>query len=184
MGNPTAPRTGNCPPLDPNRKKVADYEATGREPGYDGNPPEFRERRDFVYMNGVREPTLSPENINHSRLKWLKEHKRIEQRQFDAGERLAKDWELSLIQPMASSVLVGNGGSGGSGQLPNDAKKMAMYRHGAAVKHLGRMWPIVELVVHQNKSVEKASAMLHIHQKVGMGQLYAALHFLADHYGL
>ena len=182
MGKTSDATDRRYPPVT---KKIPDYEMSGKPPGHDGNVPEFGIRRDFVYADGKREATESPENCNHSRVKWLFTHKKIEDRQFAAAERLSRDWELSLMQPRASSVIVGNGG-GGSGQLPNDAKVAAMRRHGDAMKALDRIRArlIVELVVIQNLSVEKASAQMRVHHRFGSGALNVALHFLADHYKL
>jgi hypothetical protein len=155
----------------------------GRPPGHDGNPPEFAERRTLVWEEGKRIAGTSPENVNHSRIRWLKAHGRIDARQEEAAKRLADDWEMAQIQPCASSVMVGNG-SGGGDNHPNDRKVGAMRRHGDARDALGMVWPIVEMVVEQNMTVEKASAQLRVHTKVGHGLLWAALHTLADFYGI
>lgn len=178
-------RTGQCPPLDPDRKRVADYQPTGAEPGHDGQKPEFVTRREHPWVGGKREATDSNFNVNHSRICWLFTHGRISQRQYDAAERLARDWEKSQIQPAASTVMVGNGGSGGSAELPQDMKVRAMQRHGAAIKFLGGHAPLVQLVVEENRTVEKAGALLGIHNRqVAMGRFETALDFLAGHYGL
>lgn len=183
MGNQTTARTGSWPPL-PIEKRTAAYQLPGGEPGYDGNPPEFGIRKDHVYADGKREATESPENINHDRVKWLFNHGKIDLRQYQAAERLSNDWQLSKIEPHASSVLVGAGGSGD--MHPNDAKRDAMKRHGAAQKALEeiRSWAIVDMVVQQNMTIEKASARLRVHYRFGAGALNVALHFLANHYKL
>lgn len=178
-----ATKAGPYPPLDPDRERVQDYAATGREPGYDGHKPEFVERKTLTWENGRRVAEMSPFNINHSRVCYLFSHKRIDRRQFAAAERLAKDWQLSKIEPVASNVMVGGGSSGGDNH-PNDTKVDAMRRHGAARDALGVAWPLVELVVEKNMSVELASAQLRFHTKYGHGVLWVALHQLADHYRL
>jgi len=151
--------------------------------GYDGNKPEFQPVRDYVYVDGRREPVDGPQNVNTTRIAWLFAHNEIDARQYEAGRRLQKDWHLSLIQPFASSVLVGAGGSGGN-QLPNDAKVAAMKRHGNARAALGYGWAIIELVVHDDITIGKAAAKLHVGEKQAKGMLWLALHILADHYGL
>lgn len=156
----------------------------GPQPGYDGEPPEFGERRDYAYAEGKRVAVVSPCNRNCDRIEWLFAHKRIEQRQYDAAQRLMQDFYLSQITSVAS-VGMGGGGSGGlHDPFPNDTKVDAMRRHGDARTALGYNWAIVELVVEQNLSVVKASAALHIDWRTGMGALGASLHFLASHYGI
>ena len=135
----TAPRTGKCPPLDPDRKHIADYRATGREPGYDGNPPQFEMRREFPWVDGRREPTESNFNVNHSRLCFLFNNRRLEERQYLAGERLARDYESSKTPPRSNSVIVGNGASGGNSSSDALQRKIdAGGRYDAAVRALGR----------------------------------------------
>lgn len=170
-------------PLKCSPKDVPDYEPLAREAGFEGEPPVHGERRTFVWEEGHRVAEMSPVNLNHSRVSYLHSRGRIDLRQFAAAERLAKDWQLAQIQPRASSVMVGGGSSGGDNH-PNDLKVDAMRRHGNAMAVLGAAWPLVELVVEQNLSVEKAAGQLHIHPKYAHGALWAALHFLADHYGL
>ena len=173
-------RTGSCPPLPP-EKQSQPYEPLNGTAGHDGNRPEFAIRKDFVYIDGQREATESPENVNHSRVRWLLEHKRITPRMFEAADRHEKDWNTSLMQPRASSVVVGNGGGNGD-MHPNDKKIAAMRRRGDAVTVCGRMYPMVELVVLQNLSVGKASAKLGIHNQAGIIILRVALATLADHF--
>lgn len=149
-------------------------------PGHDGNKPELVEARDFAENHGKRDVTEVPQNnLNADRIKWLYEHRQIEQRQFDAAVRLQRLWEKSEILPSASSVMVGGGGGN---QLPNDAKVDAMRHHGAAKSELGRDWTIVELVVHRQMTVEKAAGVLHVDRRVATGRLWSALHRLADHF--
>ena len=175
-------RAGRCPPLPPEKQSLP-YEKPNAEPGYEGEPPIFGLRKDFVYVDGAREATESPENLNHSRVKWLLEHKRITPRMYDAADRFEKDWNTSQIQPRASSVMVGNG-SGSGDMHPNDAKRAAMHRHGDARDAMGRLAPVVEFVVLDNLSVGKASAKLRIHNQAGIELLRIGLEMLADHFKL
>jgi hypothetical protein len=152
--------------------------------GFDGEPPEFGERRDYAYAEGKRVAVVSPCNRNCDRIEWLFSHKSIERRQYDAAQRLMQDLYMSQITSVASAGMGGGGSGGLHDPFPNDTKVDAMRRHGAAREALGRNWAIVEAVVEQNMSVEKASAAMHVHRQTGMGMLYAALHFLADTYGV
>jgi hypothetical protein len=153
-----------------------------REPGRDGHPIEQREIRTERYEDGKRETQNSPVNVNHDRIEYLFAHGAIDERQREAGNRLAKDWELAQIEPRASTVLVGAGSC--EANLPADAKVAAMKRHGAACKALGYNWPIVCLVVEHNYTVEVAARMLNVNKVRAMGWLWSALHVLADHYGI
>lgn len=170
-------------PMKVSPAEIPDYQASDRPAGHEGEPPVHAERKTLTWEDGKRVAGSSPFNINHSRVCYLFNRGRIEKRQLGAAERLTKDWELSLIQPRASSVIVGGGSSGGDSH-PNDAKWDAMQRHGNAMDALGAAWPLIELVVEQNMSVEKASGKLGFHPKYGHGMLWVALHVLADHYKL
>lgn len=184
MGEPNMGRTGRCPPLPP-EKQSQPYERPGAEAGHEGNRPQFVTRKEFPWVDGRKEPTDSNFNVNHSRVCFLFTNKRIEQRQFLAAERLCKDYEKSQIFPRASSVIVGNGGSGGVSSGPVQEKIDAGGRYEAAMKMLGRAADIVALVVISNMTVEKAGATLGLkNPQRAWGRFELALHYLADHYKL
>ena len=182
--NSSTQRTGRCPPLDPHRDRIRDYEPLGLDPGHDGNPPVFAVSKDLMGADGKREKVEGPTNLNHNRIRMLHARGIIDDVQLAAGERLALDWEMSEIMPAASSVMVGNGGSDGAAQLPNDAKVGAMRRHGEARKMLGRAWGIVEAVCCFNLRVDEAASKLHLHPRRATGQLEIGLDVLSLHYGL
>lgn len=150
-------------------------------PGYDGNPPEKGFRRDYTFAGTRRIAVESPVNLNLDRIRWLYAHNKIEDRQFYAADKLEKDWHTAEIQPVASSVMVGAGGR--SDMHPNDAKLAAGDRYRAAVKALGRWWPVVDLVVMKHMTTQKAGSILKISSDRAMERLSGALHILADHYG-
>lgn len=152
-----------------------------RTPGYDGNAPLFVATRDLVGKDGRREQVDGPTNLNHNRLTMLEARGIITKAQMAAGERLAKDWQLSIIMPTASSVMVGNGGAGGC-QLPNDVKVDAMKRHGAAMKAVGMAWQILDAVCCMDRRIDQAASMLKIHPRRATGQLEVGLDVLALHY--
>jgi hypothetical protein len=181
--NSNMQRTGSCPPLDPNRQRVADYKATGREPGHEGNPPQFAPTKDFVDANGKRERVDGTTNLNHNRVRMLKERGIIDDVQLAAAERLENDWQISEIKPVASSILVGNGGSGGSTVLA-DHKLDGMERFGDAMRAVGKAWPVIWLVVCKNLRVDEAASRLKVHPRRATGQLEIGLDVLALHYGL
>lgn len=151
-------------------------------PGFDGHPPEFVEQRIFTYEKGARKPTDCPVNINTDRITYLFNHGRLEERQYLAARRLEEDWQLSLILPTASSMCSGGGGRSGDFAALSDAKVDALRRHGDARAALGRNWAIIELVVEQHLSVERAAAALRVNRYEAMGLLKATLHQLADLY--
>ncbi|HEY0281603.1 MAG TPA: hypothetical protein VGC27_03145 [Rhizomicrobium sp.] len=167
------------PPVE----RPAPYSPTGSEPGYDGEPPEFAVRRDLVEAEGKRKHQESLQNINCSRIAYLYAKKRIEWRQFMAAERLWKDaYDMGRF-PKASNVIVGNGASGGV-MGPGDVQVNASRRYHEARSELefARNWAIVELVVEEQVSVEKAAGRLRMHDQAAMMALKLALHTLANHY--
>lgn len=170
-------------PMRVSPAEIPDYEATGRAAGHDGNPPVHATIKDLVGADGKREKVEGPTNLNHNRVRMLHARGIIDDTQLQAAEMLESDWQMALIMPVASSVMVGNGGSGGC-NLPNDAKVAAMKRHGEATKMLGRAWAIVEAVCCRNLRVDEAAAQLHIHPRRATGQLETGLDVLALHYGL
>ena len=154
------------------------------EPGHGGFAPVLEEPRNLSAQDRSR-GDFALENVNIDRLRWLCARKTIEQHHYEAGVRLQRDWELAMIMPVASSVIVG---SGSGAQLPGDAKVDAMKRHAAAMAALGaRGRSIVELVVLGDAggvSVEKAAAILRLHPKRAIERLVFALDLLAEHYGM
>lgn len=185
MGTEEQSHSKRCPPLDPHRERVEDYAPSNRPAGHDGQPPQFVTRKEFPWVEGRREATDSQFNVNHSRVCFLFTNKRIEQRQFLAAERLCRDFEAAEVLPRASSVIVGNGASGGATSGgPQQHKIDASARYDHAMLSIGRGQDIVALVVIGNKTVEWASAHLHMNRQKGWGRFDLALHILADHYGL
>lgn len=174
-----------CPPLPPEKlAKRKPYRFKGGKAGHDGEPPSFAQARGSEVRDAktgavIREGEPTQQNINCDRVTYLFNHKLLELRQYLAAQRLERDWEKSKIDPIASTVLVG---AGGSPQLPNDEKVAAMKRCGAARDAAGRSWSVIEKVVIEHKSINKASAELRIHRQRGAERLDAALHMLADHY--
>lgn len=176
----TAPEAARkYPPV----KRQTPYVASGAEPGHDGEPPVFGIRRDLVEAEGKRDEQESIENVNCTRIAYLYAKHRIEWRQFMAAERLWKDFYDMGQFPKASNVIVGNGASGGT-MGPGDIQVNASRRYHDARRVLeqARNWAVVELVVEEQLSVEKAAAQLHLNVKYAKGCLDCALHMLANHY--
>lgn len=149
--------------------------------GYDGEPPQFREARD-LHGKGKRETVLGPQNIAVDRLEWMLAHKRIEQYQHQAGRQLQADVQLAEIATYATSG-ARTGGSGSS--TLSDAKCDAISRvNGVRVSLRGLAWRILELVVIDGLSVEKAETRLRLRYRAGHGALLVALDSLAAHYNL
>lgn len=149
--------------------------------GYDGNAPEFREARDLA-GKGKREKVLGPQNIRIDRLEWLLAHKRIESYQHAAGRKLQKHSETAQIGGFSTF----QGGMGGSHATHlSDTKCDAVAAVNEARKHVGNgAWRILELVVIDNFSLEKAAAHMRIHARGALPALHIALDALARHYGL
>lgn len=156
--------------------------------GYDGQPPEFREKRGSEVRDPrtgtiIRQGEMGIENVNIDRLAWLLAHKRIEPHQCDAGRRLQQDWELSELR--AFSTFEGGKTTGGAGNLLPDVKCDAIKRREQARKSVGNSgWRIIEMVVIENKSLEKCAAILRVKPSSMSTGLMVALDALAAHYGL
>lgn len=151
--------------------------------GHDGNVPVFEASKDFVYVGGEREPVKGPQNINVDRIEWLFAHKRIQDYHKEAARRFQEDWELGLIYPVASMVLTGAGGR--SCHQPADTKIDAMIRFSKAKAALGpKAGRLMERVVLERMSIEKAGATMGLNEKAAPGAFQIAIDVLAAHYGL
>jgi hypothetical protein len=157
------------------------------EPGYDGEPPILVEADRKAKWDKDQSPL---QNRNTNRITYLHHQGSISDVQAEAARRFQKDWELSLIQPTASSVMVG---AGGGSQLPNDAKVDAMHRRGRALEALGCDLKrgimtagarVLELVVIRELTVKQSADRLVKHPQYVIGILGGALDVLAGHYGL
>jgi hypothetical protein len=158
--------------------------------GYGGTRPEFRAKRGSEVRDDktgaiTREGEPSPQNIAVDRLEWLGAHKRILPHQKAAGERLQQDWQLA--QRLAFAAVGGALGGSGTNRLP-DIKCDASTRFGDARARLGgdqsEGWRIVDLIVLQNISLEKAEQFLRLPLRSGLGSLRTALDVLAGFYRL
>ena len=164
-------------------RKLEPYRIAGMAPGYDGNPPEFREARD-VEGKGKRIAELGPQNIRVDRLEWLLAHRRIDVAQHAAGRRLQHDSEIAEIRGYAAVEIGRGGGASGVNRLA-DVKCDAIVRINAARMHVGgKGWRILELVVLENASLgEAARRMRESADRMQLG-LSVSLDALASHYGL
>jgi hypothetical protein len=159
------------------------------EPGYEGEPPVLVEADRKAKWD--RQDDNPQVNRNINRITFLHHQKVLSDVQAEAARRFQKDWELSLIQPAASSVMVG---AGGGHQLPNDAKVDAMQRRGEALVALGCDLKrgiftagarVLELVVIREMTVKQAAQIFgNKHPQYIIGGLGMALDVLAGHYGL
>lgn len=135
--------------------------------GYDGEPPSFSpkrgsEVRDRLTGAIIREGEMSEQNDNVDRLQWLHKHgpldRRIDQTQLDAGRTLQRDAELAELR---GYVCMDGGRSGGGTNRLSDVKLDAMRRHGDAHQWVGNVNSLIlRLIVEENKSLEKAAALM------------------------
>lgn len=149
--------------------------------GHEGCPPVFRPARDIAGA-GKRERPDGPQNINVDRLEWLLAHDCIEPHQHAAGRKLQGDWERAEIS--AGVSLVSSGGHGGASTL-SDAKCDAVTAVGKARKAIGPLaWRMIELVVINGASMEKAAARMGYNARGALPVLCVSLDTLGRHYGL
>lgn len=149
--------------------------------GFDGKPPMFREARD-VTNNGTRVKVLGPQNINVDRLEWLLAHKLIEPHHHQAGRKLQGSCET--VELSCGVSLDGGGGRSPSTTL-SDAKCDALdavNRVRAALSPL--CWRMIELVVLDGVSAEKAASQMRINSRAAIPALTFCLDALGRHYGM
>lgn len=155
--------------------------------GFDGEGPIFEikrgsEVRDRLTGAIVREGEMSKQNLNVDRLEWLLAHKRIDVAQHAAGRRLQLDCEMAQIG--GYTTLEGGKGGCGTNRL-SDVKLDAMSRHGAAHAAAGNIGSLIlRLVVEENKSLEKAGALMRVSGKAVALGLQMALDAVARFYEL
>jgi len=152
------------------------------EPGHDGFVPVLVAPKGAAKWEKADE--LTEENVNVNRIRFLFHKGSITHAQYEAACALQRDWETAEILPQASSILVGNGASGGGATLPGDHKIQAMRRKGDAMAAVPEMCRrIVELVVIENVSVGKASAIVRAHHQFTMALLLVGLNAISRTYG-
>lgn len=165
-------------PLPPHRR------SNRTKAGHDGSEPVLIDPRDLPNWEKDKEGEAPRENINSDPILFLYRSKRIEGHMFHAARAFREDWRVSLIMPGASSVMVGNGGSGGGAVLPNDAKVDAMRRRGDAIESIPpECRAIIERVVLDDQSISKAAAGLRVHRQAAGMCLNIGLNALARFYG-
>lgn len=150
--------------------------------GYDGHPPIFRQARDLS-GEGKREKINGPQNINIDRLEWMLDRKLIESHHHTAGRKLQGAWETAQIS--ASLSLAGGGRGGCANTSLSDAKCDALDMLNRARCALSPMnWRLIDLVVIEGMSAEKAASKMKFNCRSGMPTLLMALDSLAKHFGL
>jgi hypothetical protein len=127
-------------------------------------------------------------NIAESPLGWLFARGLVNQRQYDAGERLRADWERAQLAPRvtmawdAAPVARGRGGSTGEPDLTGaqiDAKR----RFDDAIAHAGPgLADILWRVVCAGEGMRNAETALGWPARAGKLVLTIALDRIADHY--
>lgn len=138
---------------------------------------------------GIRKPSRSVTvNLAESPLGWLRAHGQVDDRQFEAGERLRRDFELAQL---GSRVTMDWSGapvarSRGGGQEPYDptnAQIDARYRFDAAIKTAGPgLSDILWRVVCSGDGMRAAETALGWPSRAGKLVLTLALDRLAIYY--
>lgn len=127
-------------------------------------------------------------NVSESPLGWLRAHKMVDARQFEAGERLRGDYERAAIAPgvtMRWVTHVTGGGGGGDALDPTHAQIAAKRRFDAAVGAVGPgLNDVLWRVVCAGEALPVAEKALGWPARAGRVVLTLALDRLAGHYGL
>ena len=127
-------------------------------------------------------------NLGESPLGWLRAHKMVDARQFEAGERLRGDYERAAIAPgvtMRWVPHVTGGGGGGDALDPTHAQIAAKRRFDAAVGAVGPgLNDVLWRVVCAGEALPVAEKALGWPVRAGRVVLTLALDRLAGHYGL
>lgn len=126
-------------------------------------------------------------NRAESPLAWLRARQLVDARQFEAGERLRRDYEIAQLGPQVTMrwdrVRVDGGGGGGSD--PTGAHLAAKRRFHAAVDTVGRgLSDALWRVVCAGEGLPSAERALGWPARAGRLVLGIALDRLADHYRL
>ncbi|MFN3474782.1 MAG: DUF6456 domain-containing protein [Blastomonas sp.] len=146
-----------------------------------------------VAMHGQpsRRPSRSVTvNLAESPLGWLLARGMIDQRQFDAGERLRVDWERANLSPSITmrwdAAPKSSGYRGGAGHLePTERQAAARQRFDAAMTALGRdLNDIAWRVICSGEAMPMAEKALVWPVRSGRLVLRLALDRLADFYRL
>lgn len=125
-------------------------------------------------------------NRAESPLSWLRARGLVDARQFEAGERLRRDYEIAAIGPSVTmrwdSIRVDGGGGCGD---PTVAQIAAKRRFDAALAAVGRgLNDVLWRVVCAGEGLPVAERALGWPTRSGRLVLGLALDRLADHYGL
>lgn len=144
---------------------------------------------------GGEEPSSRPArsvtvNLLESPLGWLRARGLVDQRQFDAGERLRGDWTMASLAPRVT--MRWDGGPGGSGRRGPDAPLdptlagiAAKRRFEEAVAAAGKgLGDILWRVVCDGEGLEGAETALGWPRRSGKLVLTMALDRVADYYGI
>lgn len=142
-------------------------------------------------VQGVKRPARSVTvNLAESPLGWLLARGLIDQRQFDAGEKLRSDWELANLSPsltMRWDPAPRSGARRGSEDHlePTERQAAARQRFDAAITALGRdLNDIAWRVICSGEAMPMAEKALGWPVRSGRLVLRMALDRLADFYRL
>lgn len=163
-------------PLEP-------FRPHGGEAGHNGSA---------LYADEVRDPDGDGKRQlttlrRIDRLLWLHQHHHIAQHQFDAGQKLQEDWQLSKIEIAARNDMSGGRSGGNARSTLSDAKCDAISRLGRALAVLP---PEIESIITlflltegEAFSLERCAARVKRHPRAALPLLEAGLSLLSRHYG-
>ncbi len=158
------------------------------ERAFTGDPPRPRDERGVGTLKRLsRSRTV---NLADSPLGWLFARGHVNQRQFDAGERLRFDWERAQLDPQvtmrwdAAPIRRGGGGRAVAADLCQ-SKVDARARFTAAVDGVGPgLSDIAWRIICAGEGMRQAETALGWPARAGKLVLGLALDRIADHYRL
>ena len=124
-------------------------------------------------------------NLAESPLGWLRSREMVDARQFEAGERLRRDYEMAALAPHVTMQWAVRVDGGAAGLDPTLAHIAAKRRFDAAMAAAGRgLRDVLWRVVCAGEGLPVAEKALGWPQRAGRIVLTLALDRLGDHYGL
>jgi hypothetical protein len=151
--------------------------------GHDGRPPIFKFIRDPTTSPGVKDPALSPKNINYNTIERLHNRRLITDQQYYAAGKLANDYQLTQPAGKSSFTLESGSHTGVIADGLSPKAEAASRRVRSAQAACGEYWMYADAAVIHNYQMCQITTALQISGKKAAKMLKLGLNLLAAHYG-